>query len=194
MLILYKHFRVLKSFSSVQRVLRPQSWRNSTMNGAYVNLDGQATQRLWAVMSLICLNTVMFVRMLLSILRFRHHLHLYPVQAAFAEMLCPGSVMTLSVCLQPSEVQSAGGKPRVERSETFFWPCSPSFSFTPLLSCCSVAALPVMAPASHIYWKADTQLKWPACLKVSDLQWDSKDDKNVNQLRIFMFDTCCYDN
>lgn len=123
MLILYKHFRVLKSFSSVQRVLRPQSWRNSTMNGAYVNLDGQATQWLWAVMSLICLNTVMFVRMLLSILHFRHHLHLYPVQAAFAEMLCPGSVMTLSVCLQPSEVQSAGGKPRVERSETFFGPC-----------------------------------------------------------------------
>lgn len=70
----------------------------------------------------------------------------------------------------------------------------PSFSFTPLLSCCSVAALPMMAPASHIYWKADAQLKWPACLKVSDLQWDSKDGKNVNQLRIFMFDTCCYDN
>lgn len=151
-------------------------------------------QWLWVVMNLICLNTVMFVRMLLSILLFHHHLHLYPMQAALAETLCLDSFLPPPRVLATTWSTVCRWKTESWKVRDLLLAMHPSFSLTPRLSCCSVVALPMMAPARDIYWKADNQLKWHACLKVSDLQWDSKDEKNVNQLRIFMFDTCCYDN
>lgn len=176
--------------SSVQRVLR-----NSTLNCAYVNLDGQV-----ALPAALSSNEPNLSK------------HCDVCQDVTSNPTFPSSSSSLtytsSVCWNslsrlshdplrvPATIRSTVYKWKTEGWKVRDLPLAmhASFSLTPLLSCCSVAGLPMMAPARHIYWKADNQLKWPACPEVSDLQWDSKGEKNVNQLRIFMFDTRCYDN